>query len=110
MAAGIVLASYAVEEEGAFQVTAAAPEVAVSPLDRHPDVALRDRPGDPVIRVSCPTADAEAVRYAQTHDPLHPDLPYRAAHAWPVAWAALGWTLAAAATTWALAGRFRRRS
>ncbi len=50
------------------------------------------------------------MRYAQTHDPLHPDLPYRAAHAWPVAWAALGWTLAAAATTWALAGRFRRRS
>ncbi len=72
-------------------------------------------PAEPCSRagqahLSRPTADAEAVRYTQTHDPLHPDLPYRAAHAWPVAWAALGWTLAAAATTWVLAGRFRRRS
>lgn len=105
LAAGVVMASYVVDASAPFEVAVTAPEVAISPADRHPAIALRDRPGDPVIRVSCPARDPESVRYAQTHDPLHPDLPYRAVAAWPVAWAVLGWTLAGLALAATAAGR-----
>jgi len=85
----------------------AAPPLLVTAADRTPAVALEGAGGDPVARLHCPAADPAAVRFAQTHHPLHPDLPHALVGAWPRAWAAAGWVGAALALLAALAPRRR---
>lgn len=96
-----------------FEVVVAAPGIAVAAADREPDLSLVGRPGDPVARLYCRSADPRAARFAQTHGPQHPDLALHVAEGWPVGWAAAGWAaltcaLAAVALR-ARAGRSRRR-
>ncbi len=86
---------------------AGAGPIGVAADDRDPALSLPGAPGDPVARVTCPAADPRAVRFAQTHAPQHPDLPYALVRAWPRVWAVLGWAAVAVAAVNALAGAVR---
>lgn len=52
-------------------------------------------PGDPVVRLLCPSDRARAVRFEQTHGILLPQIPLNFVIGWPRAWAAATGVLAA---------------
>lgn len=104
----LTLASYRLAGAGGpIEVHVAAPEVAVSPPERDPRMELVGAPGDPFLRVYCPSDDPEGTRFAQMQNPLHPDLSYGAVLVWAQAWAAAGWAGVLLALIWAVVGRRR---